>query len=89
MASTRKPGALEPPSDWSPWAAVRFPNERARFQFLRSVATREEKGWAAEPDVDDDRSALVRWRVGQFLRLNDLAYSLGGRIVVTSPHRSV
>jgi hypothetical protein len=32
--------------------------------------------------LDEVRGALVRWRPGQFLRLNDIAYAHGGRIVV-------
>jgi hypothetical protein len=36
---------------------------------------------------DEGRSARVRWRPGQFLRLNDVAYTHGGRIVVTVTHR--
>jgi len=35
---------------------------------------------------DDDLGAEVRWRRGQFLRLNDVAYAHGGRIVVQVAH---
>jgi hypothetical protein len=34
----------------------------------------------AEPMPNERLSALVRWRPGHFLGLNDIAYSLGGRI---------
>jgi len=34
--------------------------------------------------LDKVRGALVRWRPGQFLRLNDTAYAHGGKIVVTA-----
>jgi hypothetical protein len=30
------------------------------------------------------RSAMIRWRPGQFLGLNDIAYAHGGRIAVTA-----
>jgi hypothetical protein len=37
-----------------------------------------------EPMLDKVRDALVRWRPGQFLRLADIAYAHGGKIVVTA-----
>ncbi len=37
--------------------------------------------------IDEVRGALVRWRPGQFLGLNDIAYAHGGRIVVTAGRR--
>jgi len=39
------------------------------------------------PALVDGLGAQVRWRPGRFLGLNDIAYSLGGRIVViVDPH---
>jgi hypothetical protein len=34
--------------------------------------------------LHDVRGALVRWRPGMFLRLNDIAYAHGGRIIITA-----
>ncbi len=34
----------------------------------------------------DQLGAQVRWRPGRFLRLNDVAYAHGGRIVVAVGH---
>jgi len=69
--------------DWGPWTAAHFPNQEARDQFLRSVATTEESGRGAEPMADDAMGARVRWRPGHFLGLNDMAYAHRGRIILT------
>jgi hypothetical protein len=37
----------------------------------------------------DGLGAQVRWRPGRFLRLNDVAYAHGGRIVVNVMHRGL
>jgi len=37
-----------------------------------------------EPILDKVRGALVCWRPGQSLRLNEIAYAHGGKIVVTA-----
>ena len=67
---------------WGPWAPVRFQTEVARDGFLVSVAGRADTSWAVEAMTADGRGALARWRPGSFLRLNDVAYAHGGRIVV-------
>ena len=67
--------------DWCPWATVSFPTPEARDRFLISVFATLEAGWGAEPKPADDCCASVRWRAGKFLRLNDMAYSHGGRII--------
>jgi len=67
---------------WGPWAPVRFQTVTARDDFLLSVAHRADSGWGAEAMGADGRGAQVRWRRGSFLRLNDVAYAHGGRIVV-------
>jgi hypothetical protein len=67
---------------WGPWAAVRFPTKDARDHFLLSVAHSTDSGWAAQAMTSDGLGAEVRWRPGSFLRLNDVAYAHGGRIVV-------
>jgi len=73
--------------DWVPWTTACFPSREARDLFLLSVESDTETGWNAEPSPDDDRGAAVRWRSGRFLRLNDMAYAHGGRIIVTPAHR--
>lgn len=67
---------------WGPWAPVHFQSNAARDDFLSSVAERADSGWAAEAVATDGRGAQVRWRRGSFLRLNDVAYAHGGRIVI-------
>lgn len=69
------------------WTAVRFPTQDARDQFLTAVASLQitEVEGAAMPN--EARGALVRWRPGQFLGLNDIAYALGGRILVDTSRR--
>jgi len=75
--------------DWGPWSAAWFQTEDARDGFVCSVAETLDGGWDAEVMPDDGLGAQVRWRHGRFLRLNDLAYSHGGRIVVNVMQRSI
>lgn len=82
MAVSRKIPAGELPDEWSAWACARFQSREARDGFLESVAHAQEGGWGAEAMTRNVRGARVRWLRGRFLRLNDLAYSHGGRIVV-------
>ena len=82
MANMKKLSGGETPNDWGPWTAARFQTEGARDDFLYSVAHTEDSGWGAEAMTVDGRGAQVRWRRGRFLRLNDVAYAHGGRIVV-------
>lgn len=72
-----------PSIDWGPWAAARFQSEDARDGFVCTVANTKDDGWDAEVMPDDGLGAQVRWRPGRFLRLNDVAYAHGGRIVVS------
>jgi hypothetical protein len=81
MASSRKIPPGEIPDDFGPWAFAHFQNRGARDNFLESVAHAHDAGWRAEALMEDGRGARVRWRRGGFLRLNDLAYAHGGRIV--------
>ena len=67
-------------SQWGPWTPANFQSEGARDQFLDTVAKTDDCGWNAEAMPHDAKSAQVRWLPGKFLRLNDLAYSHGGRI---------
>lgn len=71
--------------DWAPWTAARFADQDARDRFLRVIAARNPEEVQGAPAPDEARCALVRWRVGQFLRLNDAAYAHGGRIVPAIP----
>ncbi len=82
MTNLKKPGASDTLNNWGPWTPARFRTEAARDEFLSSVAHTEESGWGAEAMIADGRGARVRWCRGRFLRLNDVAYAHGGRIVV-------
>ncbi len=81
MVAPRRILAGEFPDDFGPWACARFQNRDARDDFLVSVAHAQDSGWGAEALTGDALGARVRWRRGRFLRLNDLAYAHGGRIV--------
>ena len=85
----RKSLVGEQSNNWGPWAAARFQTEGARDDFLSSVAHTQDSGWGAEAMADDGRGAQVRWCRGQFLRLNDVAYAHGGRIVVDVVQRRI
>ena len=74
--------------DWGSWVAARFSSQEARDRFLHTVGTAEPVQSEAEPMPGEDQGALVRWRSGQFLRLNDIAYTHGGRIVVVEKRSS-
>jgi hypothetical protein len=88
--TSRKTIALDGSSDnWGPWATARFQTEGARDDFLVSVAHTEDSGWGAEAMTADGRGAQVRWCRGRFLRLNDVAYAHGGRIVVGVVQRRI
>jgi hypothetical protein len=79
---------IPPVPDFVPWAAVRFPTEDARNRFLTAVATRSRNEVEGEPMPGEVRGARVRWRPGQFLGLNDVAYTYGGRIIVAALGRN-
>jgi hypothetical protein len=66
-----------------PWTAAHFQTQEIRDGFLRDAATLPACDVEVEPMLDEVRGALVRWRPGQFLHLNDIAYAHGGRIIVT------
>lgn len=74
--------------DWGPWTAARFPHREDRDRFLIAVASNINDEWRAKPALDDGLGAWVQWRVGRFLRLNDLAVAHRGRIIVTAVPRS-
>ena len=67
-----------------PWTAAHFQTQEIRDRFLHIAATLPARDVEVEPMRGEVRSALVRWRPGQFLRLNDIAYAHGGRIVVNA-----
>ncbi len=83
--SVRKP-LPKPQAAFVPWTAAHFQTQEIRDHFLRVAATLPASDVEVEPMLDEIRGALVRWRPGQFLRLNDIAYAHGGRIVVTAGH---
>jgi len=80
MAYLKKITAASRPPQWGPWNSAHFQSQGARDGFLRTVADTEDSGWLAEATPNEAKSAQVRWVSGRFLRLNDLAYSHGGRI---------
>ena len=73
-----------PLAEFLPWTAAHFQTQEIRDRFLHVAATLPACDVETEPMLDDVRGALVRWRPGQFLVLNDIAYAHGGRIVVTA-----
>ena len=73
---------LAPLAEFAPWSPARFLTEEARDQFLSVVATQQIGEAEGAPMPDESCAAVVRWRPGKFLGLNDVAYALGGRIVV-------
>lgn len=78
--SIRKPRPI-PLTAFVPWTSAHFRTQEARDRFLHVAATLPARDVEVQPMLDEVRGALVRWRVGQFLRLNDIAYAHGGRIV--------
>ena len=81
--SVRKPGPI-PLTTFAPWTAAHFQTQEIRDRFLNVAATLPARDVEVKPMLDEVRGALVRWRPGQFLQLNDIAYAHGGRIVVTA-----
>lgn len=74
---------VPPRPEFAPWAAARFQTEEARDRFLSVVTDQKTSKAEVAPMPDDSRAALVRWCPGYFLNLNDIAYSQGGRIIIT------
>jgi hypothetical protein len=67
--------------EFVPWTSAHFQTQEIRDRFLlRVAATLPARD--VEAKVDEVRGALVRWRPGKFLGLNDVAYAHGGRINV-------
>ncbi len=82
----RKPKPIPPLAEFVPWTAAHFLTQEIRDRFLHVAATLPARDVEAEPMLDEVRGALVRWRPGHFLGLNDIAYAHGGRIVVSADH---
>ena len=78
--SVRKPVPVTL-SEFVPWTAAHFQTQEIRDRFLHVAATLPARDVEIEPMLDEVRGALVRWRPGQFLHLNDIAYAHGGRII--------
>ena len=77
---SRKPRPIPLP-EFVPWTAAHFQSQESRDGFLLLVsATLPARDVEVEPMVDEVRGALVRWRRGKLLGLNDAAYAYGGRI---------
>ena len=78
-----------PPAEFVPWTEAHFQTQEIRDRFLLLVAAMlPPADVEVEPMVDEVRGALVRWRPGKFLALNDIAYAHGGRIAVMQPGRA-
>ncbi len=78
----RKPRP-SPLAEFLPWTVAHFPTQEIRDRFLLLVAATLPAGDVeVEPMRDEVRGALVRWRPGKFLGLNDVAFAHGGRITV-------
>jgi hypothetical protein len=71
-----------------PWTATHFKTQKIRDHFIHAAANLPTSDVEVEPMLDEIRGALVRWRPGHFLRLNDIAYAHGGRIVLTAGSHS-
>ena len=69
-----------PPAEFVPWTVAHFHTELIRARFLLLVAATLQGDVEVKPMLDEVRGALVRWRPGKFLGLNDIAHGLGGRI---------
>ena len=74
---------LPPLTEFAQWSTARFHTEEARDRFLGMIAAQPTSGVEVEPMLDESRAAVVRWRPGHFLALNDVAYAHGGRIIVS------
>lgn len=83
---SRKPKPV-PLFGFVPWTTVCFQTRETRDRFLRAAAMLPALEVETEPILGEARGALVRWRRGHFLELNDIAYAHGGRIVVTRRSR--
>lgn len=83
LVSARKPAPILQVA-FAPWTTAHFHTQEIRDRFVRAAATLPACEVEVEPMLDVARGALVRWRPGQFLRLNDMAYAHGGRIIVTA-----
>ncbi len=78
----RKPRPI-PLAEFLPWTAAHFPTQEIRDRFLLLVAaTLSASDVEVEPMRHEVRGALVRWRPGKFLGLNDVAFAHGGRITM-------
>ena len=69
-----------PQVDFRPWTAAHFPTQEIRDGFLLVATALPAGDVEVEPMRHEGRGAMVRWRPGKFLGLNDLAFAHGGRI---------
>ena len=79
---TKKSHLRIPLTEMVPWTAAHFPSEAARDRFLGVVATLPVGDVEGARMEAQGKSALIRWRPGHFLGLNDIAYAHGGRITL-------
>ena len=72
-----------PLADFLPWTPAHFPTQETRDRFLVLASTTlPVRDVEVEPMANEVRGALVRWRPGKFLGLNDVAITQGGRITM-------
>jgi hypothetical protein len=82
MVPGRKPYEDRSEREFGPWTAARFNTQTARDAFLTGVATLEANDVEGVPMPQEACGALVRWRPGRFLGVNDLAHANDGRIIL-------
>ena len=70
-------------AEFVPWTVAHFQTQETRDRFLRDAAILQTSDVEVAPMPNESRGALVRWRPGKFLGLNDIAHAHGGRIRVT------
>jgi len=68
--------------EFGPWTAARFHTEKARDAFLTGIANLQATDIESVPMPKESCGALVRWRPGRFLGVNDIAHANGGRVIL-------
>jgi len=80
----RKPKPITQ-AEFVPWTGAHFQTQELRDRFLLLVAAKlSVHDVEVEPMADEVRGAMVRWRPGNFLDLNDVVHAHGGRIVLAA-----